>query len=504
MIAKNYENIETRNCNQKAGKRSITIKMTDVSKKQYIWSSKKIDNLDEMREFSVGGGYLYVHNKLNFAAYTDFGGNKVYLAGNAFCMDCEGKTPSDDIAAWDGQSTKQLTKFWTGRWVLFAHNELVTDACGMMSAFYINQGEQKYISSSQALLCEYAKLELCQSVKSEGLTWQILPDTLADGVKGLICTQKIIFKEDGFEVTFDSWIDVCSDMTTEEKCSKISQYLVNGLKNISLFSQRTPYLALTGGKDSRVVLSALLNAKVPFVAYTLEHKSISSSDKKIPAKLSVEHGFLHKYIKQSKISKSLLEDYYHFTANNTKGADVLFYACGQFSHIPKDAVIIRSGIFETGQTYGRSIAGNTKQSFCDGMKKYYSMLKTDENQRVAFEKWLEYISEFPIDNVDIRDRFYIEQRVAGWVAAIEQSMDLNDFVSIQIANCAALVSVLASATNEERQNLSLSYNVIGCLKPELLNHGINMRDFGDKFNYLMSILRSPRTKLKNFINKRKK
>ncbi len=475
--------------------------MTDISKKQYIWSAKKLKKPEFMQEYVVAGGYLYVHDELGIGTYTDCNGNCVYLLGNAFCMDEAGKTPSNDIASWDGKSTKELTKFWTGRWVLFTQGELVTDACGMMSAFYINHREHRYISSSLALLCNCANIKIHRTVKKEGLTWQVLPYTLADGVYGLISTQKIIFKEDGFDIVFDNWVDIDTDMSTEEKCSKISGYLVNGLKNISLFSNRTPYLALTGGKDSRVVLSAFLNAKISFVAYTFKHRNISSSDKKIPVMLSSKYDFLHRYINQKKISKELLNDYYDYSANNTNGVDALFYACSQFSQLPKDSIIIRSGIFEAGQTYGRSIAGGTKESFRVGMKKYYSSINTDENQSKAFDEWIEYVSKFPIDNIDIRDRFYIEQRVGGWVSAIEQSMDLNDFVSVQIANCAALVSILASATDEERQNLSLSYDTIGYLKPELLNYDINCRDLKDKINYLTNILRSPGTKFKNFVNK---
>jgi len=478
--------------------------MTDISKKQYIWSAKKLNNAPSMKEYPVAGGYLYVHDELNICIYTDKNENKVYLLGNAFCMDRAGKTPADDIAQWDGESAKELTKFWTGRWVLFTDNELLTDACGLMSAFYTNEKEQKYISSSLALICDFADITVSRSVESSGLTWQLLPYTVADGVKLLLCTQKISFTQDDFCVVFDNRFDISFDMTTEKKCEQISAYLVNAAKNICQFSAKTLYLALTGGKDSRLVLSAFLNAKSPFVAYTFEHKNISSSDKKIPAILSSKYGFLYKYIKRARFLKSLAEDYYHFTKNNSKGADADFYAHSQFARIPKDAVIIRSGIFEVAQSYARSIAGETKNAFCNGMKRYYSSITADFNQSRAFDEWIEYTDKFPIDNLDIRDRFYIEQRVGGWVAAIEQSMDLNDFTSIQIANCAALISILASATNDEREKLSLSYDVIKILKPELLSYGINVRDFGDKVNYVLSILKSPKTKLKNFISKKAK
>ena len=434
--------------------------MTDISKKQYIWSSKRIINLHTMQEYFVCGGYLYVHKELNLEVYADGNGNTLYLLGYAFCMDNEGKKPYDDISKWDGKNTKELTKFWTGRWVLFTKDELINDACGMMSVFYYKNDDEKYISSSLSLICDCADLQIHRSVEKEGLNWHILPNTIVDKINAMLCTQKIVFNSNDFEVDFYDWIESYGNLSTRKKCERISEYLTNGLRNIALYSNRDIYLALTGGKDSRVVLSALLKSKVSFASYTLEHNDISSSDKNIPATLSKKYSFRHKYIKKKKLDNSALIDYYRFTGNNCKGIDAQFYSRQQFADLPDNAILVRSAIFEVGQTYARSIAREKNQCFFIDMQEYYSSLKVDMQQNAAFNEWIDYVEQHPISNIDIRDRFYIEQRVGGWAASIEQSMDLNEFISIQIANCATIISILASATNEEREELSLGLGII--------------------------------------------
>lgn len=180
-----------------------------------------------------------------------------------------------------------------------------------------------------------------------------------------------------------------------------------------------------------------------------------------------------------------------------------FYACGQFAELPKDCIVLRGGFFEAGQNYGRSIADSDTDGFISGMKSYYKELSYDEREKSAFKEWLDYIKKYPCAFIDIRDRFYIEQRVGGWGAAIEQSLDLNDFISLQIANCAELLSVLLSSNEEERASLALSYGSIRVLNKDLLEYPINKRTASDIIRYAFVILKHTLLKLINHNNKRK-
>ncbi len=473
-----------------------------ISRKQYILSSHKL-NLSDMKEYVIKNKYLYVDNMLNIGTYVTADGKTVFLLGNAFCTDAVGKRAEDDIALFSGENIEEITRFWTGRFVLITEKEVITDAASLMSTFYFQDNGKWFISSSLALISSVTGT-LCEGeVTANGISHIILPKTLNKDVKKLIPGYKIVFDGDGIRTEFTGCFTDKSYMTTEEKCKAIAEMLCTGLKNIKTFSQRKIILALTGGKDSRLTFAALLKAGVPFSCYTAEHKNISSSDKYVPKKLCKIYNIPYTYIKSKPLDKEKLRDYKEFTAGNSKGADEIFYARGQFDGIPENSVVIRSGIFEAGQIYARSYTSDDIDSFAKSMTSYYSN-SFSQKQRKAFERWIDLTKENPLPFVDIRDRYYIEQRVGGWAAAIEQSLDMNDFVSIQIANCAELISVLLSANIDERKNLSLAYGTIKYLYPEVLEVEINKRTFADKLHYIGNILKSPKSKFKNLLNKCKR
>ncbi len=471
--------------------------MTDITKKQYLITNKKIDRQD-MQEHSLSDGlFLYVGKGLNILSCTDAKGRNYILLGNAFCTDSSPKSVTDDISSWQGESIDELTKYWTGRWVLITENQLYTDACGLMSAFYFCNDDSFGISSSLAVISSVFGAECDSSNLSGKLTYQILPLTLCNNIRQLICTQKIEFSKSGMSVKSRMWMTDHREKSTDEKCRELAKMLENAVLNMNEYSGRKLCVALTAGKDSRLSLSALLKSGVPFSAYTAEHKNISKSDREIPLKISKDFKIPYTYIKRDAISEERKNDYLNFTSGNSKGADMEFYACGQFDKFPADSIIIRSGIFEAGQTFGRKIAGADVDGFVSGMKSYYTALNEDGNQQKAFDEWVDYIGENPCDFIDIRDRFYIEQRICGWAAAIEQSLDMNDFVSIQIANCAEMVSLLLSCNDDERNNLSLALDTISLLKPELMKYPVNKPSFKDRVMKAGSAVKSLLRKLKN-------
>ena len=475
--------------------------MTSVFKKQYVLSSYRLE-LPDMQEIKISEGYLYVHQKLNLTLCQTKDASRAIVLGNAFCADEEGKSIEKDISLFCKQDLREATKYWTGRWVLICEDELITDACGLMSAFYTKEDSGWLVSSSLAVLAQITNKPIDKMVNSYGLNWQILPHSRINGVRTLLCTQKLVFSKTEIEADFSPFVKDYREKSTEEKCKAVSNILVCACKNINAFSGKKTVVALTGGKDSRLTFSALLKSGVPFSAYTAEHKNISSSDKTIPAKLAKHFGIEHKYIRKGKFSVEKFEDYKHFTCGNSDDADAQFYACGQFSSFDKDTILLRSGIFEAGQRYARSYTTPDIEGFVCGMLSYYPDLKNSQEQKNAFSEWKKYVIQNPINSIDIRDRFYIEQRVGGWAAAIEQSLDINEFTSIQIANCAELVSILLSCNEEERKQLALSYETIKLLKPETLRLAINKVTFYDKFKRISNILRHPIKKYKNFVNKR--
>ena len=475
--------------------------MTEITKKQYLFSSRKF-LLPGMQEILLGEKYLYIDRNLNIVQCKTSDKKEVYILGNAFCTDKKDKCPEKDVSLYEEKDLSEATRFWTGRWVIITSNMLLTDACSLMSAFYTENEGNFYISSSIALISNVLNKPIETSFSNIGLTWQLLPRTIIPDVRALICTQKMSFEEGRIRISPRMWMQDRTALPTEEKSKVLSEMLVNAFYNINKFSGKKIVVALTGGKDSRVTFSALIKSGVPFSAYTAWHDNISSSDKNVPPKLCALFGIGHNYVKKKKISKERFQDYINFCGMNSKGIDALFFARGQFDDFGNDVVIIRSGLYEAGQNYSRKIAGGEMENFEKSIKSYY-MNEFSKNglQKIAFDEYISYVEENPISFVDLRDRFYIEQRVCGWVSAIEQSLDINDFTSIQIANCSELLSILVSCNEEERNRLALSYDTIRILEPKVLNLDVNRVGFTDKMIYIKNIIKNPKIKFLNFINK---
>lgn len=461
--------------------------MINLSQKQYLISSIK-RNLPQMDEICLScGAYLYTGKELLIRYLQDAKGRTYIILGNAFSVDIHGKSIEEDVSSFSGSNLNELVRNWTGRWLIISELEIQIDATGLMSAFY-KLGEDWCISSSLALINLITNKSSLNQVQTEGLTWQLLPESLTDGVKTLLCTQKISISKGDIIIKFNPWIEDCGSFDTQKKISELASMLKIAVSNIMNYSDREVWIALTSGKDSRLVLSAALAANIKFVTYTAEHDNISSADKKIPAQIAKDMGFSHRFIKSKRKSVIKIKDYEYFTSGNSKGADESFYASGQFEKIPSNAIVIRGGLFEAGQHYARKIAGADLDSFRNGIESYYRSSLVNPKQSKALAEWLKYVNDNPIPFLDIRDRMYLEQRVGGWVAAIEQSLDLNNWISIQIANCRAILSILLSATKEERNSLSLSYETIFLLKPELCKYPYNKSSLKDKIRILKNVL----------------
>lgn len=478
----------------------VNNKMQDIFKKQYVLSSCELE-LPNMQRHLIGTAYLYTHSMLKVEKLVTESGRQMIVLGNAYCTDSAPKTIKEDVADWDGDSLVELTQYWTGRWALLTEGELVTDACGLMAAFYKIEENNWIVSSSLAVMAE-----LCHATRNgicslRGINWQLLPGSRVDGVNKLCSTQKLVFSDKQLSVAPYIWPKDHTSLTTEEKSREMNQMLITACKNIAGNGEKPLMLALTGGKDSRLVLAALLNSGVHFETYTFAYPNLSVADKTLPVKMSRSFGIRHNFIKRRKLDEKKEDEYIRFTFGDSNGMDAVFYAYGQFEQIPKDAVVIRSGIFEAGQSYGRTVAGNTLESFERGIRNYYADDLVDERQNHAFELWLRWTENNPINFIDIRDRFYIEQRVGGWAAAIEQSFDINDFTSIQIANCPKLLSLLLSATEEERKAVAISMQSIEQLQPDLLKYPVNKKTVLDMVYFAFDVMKSPTKRLRNFINR---
>ena len=230
----------------------------ELSHKQYLISNRR-QCLRGMDESPLDGGlWLYAGAGLQVKKGKTAAGLPYVLIGEAYCTDVFPKRAWDDLDTAQDGDIFEISKYWTGRWVLMLGGEMITDACGLMSAFFHSDGRtgQWLVSSSLALASVLAGSSASSSgckVASSGLNWQLLPLTLSDKVRLMFCTEKLVLGEEpsfSFHNRFGEW----KDKDFDSRVRTVTCSLVTALKNISRFSGRRIWLALTAGKDSRLRL----------------------------------------------------------------------------------------------------------------------------------------------------------------------------------------------------------------------------------------------------------
>jgi hypothetical protein len=95
---------------------------------------------------------------------------------------------------------------------------------------------------------------------------------------------------------------------------------------------------------------------------------------------------------------------------------------------------------------------------------------------MALSQWIQWMSQTADHWLDWRDRFFIEQIAAGWLSAIEQSLDLTACERFYPANARDTISILLSIPADKRFVFSHHTDIINLLAPELLKYPFNPPD----------------------------
>jgi len=478
-----------------------------IDGKQFIVTNRKFGYCDFL-EISCKSTFIYYEKSLRISFATDVDGCDWYLFGQAYCVNEYGKTPMDDIKECHTDEIAKKYFFWTGRWCLFGNNQFHSDCVGLMSLYYFNDNGQWYVTPSLHLIYDFNFTTFQNHKKNlfrNGcLDWFPAPLCRLNGVKRTVATQYLLLK--GGEITpeFRENLNFKKnkyEIDRDKKVDLLCQYLKTGLKNIQKFSGKEIWLALTGGGDSRTVLSALINQKIPFKTYLFDHPLITRGDKEIPFKIAEKNGFSHLYIKpKCKKSPKLLNEFDTHTFFSLNDANRIFYARKQFEQIPSNVICIKSAVFEVGRGYYRNRIPNPNPSRQDFFRIIPDIGKF-ENYLKSLNLYFDWCEEHPID-MSLPDRYYMEERNGGWLANLEQAFEICPWDSIHIANSAAFVSEMVSLGVQKNNSKEINIACIQKMDAKLLEFPINPPDIFSKLKYYFSrLIKNPFSVVKLQINK---
>jgi hypothetical protein len=311
---------------------------------------------------------------------------------------------------------------WAGRWALVRDGVLIPDATASLAIFY----DGTFASSSAALLGE-GRARRPPLPHGIGMDWYPSPGSSIEGIRRLLPSQAL---EGGAPIPRPLPQPLPAE--PETLLERMRARLTTALANLA--AKGTIALPLTGGHDSRTLLAAAVAAGVEIEAYTLEHPTISSADRDLPPLLARAAGVPHRYIRMgpaADIGKLALWDAH--TAGMAVDADRELFATGQLDEIAGFDFDL-GDFYEVGRGYYDHVLPANPPDVAAALLQELPSPRAED-----VREWVEWTRRHPAE-LDWRDRFYLEQRLGGWLAAIDQGLDLAGVSKIHLASCTNFIA----------------------------------------------------------------
>jgi hypothetical protein len=375
---------------------------------------------------------------------------------------------------------RTLVRNWSGRWLLLSANAIICDAAALLGVFYVGAGADFFASSSSALVGAHCQNDLLDTRIPgwHGLDWfpppltkyrnvyKLLPDQTLDPATGKVsffdrlrsstnCVQKSL--DEMVESTRVGLISAVRALTAGASAGRIT-------------------LPLTAGLDSRTTLALLVHAGLDFDVCTFLHSRISRADVELPPLLAARFGIRHEFIQSAAPDTFKAAVFDEHTDDSVHGADRESFVAGCFHHLSGRRWYLRSGCWELGRRYfHRKLPESDLSAVVSNPKRLAHAFNTYVNVGASAQgigEWARWRLASPVD-VDWRDLFYRDQRLGGWLSAIEQSLDLTDPTSLHLVNCDFFYEMLLAASAAVPEPAALQHALIGRCCPALSEYPVN-------------------------------
>jgi hypothetical protein len=430
-----------------------------------------------------GGSYLSHCPELRVENACDKNGSQWTLIGRAVQTSAGLPEPKLQIQQTETRDVPTLYRSWAGRWLLIGDNKLHLDAAGLLGCFYhvtASHPPAVSVSSSAGLLAGELRLDqhptrvLGQNL---GIDWYTPPGSRFASVRRLLPSQ-ILDLSSGSLLPRRLYPQLIA-ATYDNALDFIQACLVNALRTVAAQAE-TLFLPLTAGRDSRTLLAAAAYARIPVRCFTLGYRFMSDADRRLPPELAKAAGFHHTFIEPQRFSRGLANIFDVHTAGHTIDQDRSFIARQQFQWVTADDVILRGVGLEIGCLRAPCRNRLRRNPFCaevpDGTAIAAVYRERNKNLGDALEQWSRWANATPHHELDWRDRFYIEQRLAGWASSIEQGLDLIDAECFHTGNNQMYFGSVAGLPEDVHVSSRHQYDLIRRMTPGLLSHPFNPRD----------------------------
>lgn len=386
----------------------------------------------------------------------------------------------EQIAQSSSAQVPALYPSWTGRWMLIGNGDIHLDASGSLGCFYGTDDSGHWMSSSPALLAHLLEAEIPLLKDTQELhycakiSWFTPPHSRFAAIKRLLPSQILQLKDGTVRSRpILPTIDPAIDYDTALKLLKDS--MITALQRLSKSGEKL-WLGLSAGFDSRLVLAMAQAAEIDLMPFTRLTGRMSVADQLLPPQLARSCGYDHTFIRGGKRQSDRLWYVEAHSAGHVSEGDAEPFLQGVRDTL--EGIALGGQGFGVGKVLARNFPATVGEP--ETTARLIAAVARQKPRRsgavAGLQSWLDWVLQTPHPGLDWRDRFYIEQRLAGWQSSKEQLYDLTGPERFFIINSAWSYALLLSIEAERRVGCLHHVDLIRRTAPQLLEYPLNPRD----------------------------
>ena len=455
-------------------------------RRQFVIGTSSVYPCDDWQSFELTDNYwLSYCPDLRISRVRDLDGVEWCLLGMAIATTAN-ITPEKLISQRSSQQVIAEYSAWAGRWLLIGNGEIHLDANGLLGCFYGEKSlEETWLSSSPTLLAEIipaSDKDDRNLIYGSGISWYAPPYSGYPQIARLLASQVLNFTT-GSILPRPLMPEIDSNRDYNTSLDLVKNALITALQNLGKLEQPI-WLGLTAGYDSRLMLAIAKAAQIEFTTFTRIAGRMSLADFDLPPKLAKECDIPHIYLpnkppQEQELRRNLVKQH---SGNNVSVGDAEPFIMGVRDRLKGISFGGHGFAIASGFHTLRQLPASFDSPSSGAVQIARLFNEPPDSSAVAgMTAWLTWVQKHPQANLDWRDRFFLEQRQAGWLSSKEQVYDLSDLIRFPILNAARTYSLLLSIPEAQRLDSLVQVAILKQLNPSLLNYPFNpSRDY---FNY---------------------
>jgi hypothetical protein len=452
---------------------------------QFIIGCKRFESEPLVSHVLIKDGiWLSYGDGLGFQHAKNSEGKSWYLLGEAYQSDPDQLSPVEELRNATLANIEEVASLWAGRWLLIGYDRIFTDASAYLKCFYKKDlGAGGYFFASNPILfCEIDGeqniADFVEDKKALIEEWPVPPRSGYKDTRVLLPTQCINIYNGTIEPRKVLYISQ-REYSYEESIDKLIKMYSSVLKNIAARNNNI-WVPLTGGEDSRFVVAMAYYSGINIKTYTFNkpYFRISNSDKNLPPVISKLAGFEHHLINQGTFSEERKRIFDRLSPihRTIPGTCYYYFVNGYWEYFKGDVISLNGFCGELGRCYlHKSLFPNPSKS------DFLKLVPVTPFNKIAIDELVEWWSHSPQINLDDRDRFYWEGRMAGWISSVMLQESLtSQFYKIKripILNCAKALRITLAMDESHRKGGKYDRDIVGRILPQVKNIPYNPRNY---------------------------